>query len=60
MDQIEQRAAFERELNVLIGRYADEFELSVLDAVGVLEAAKFKIMAARWDSDKGDRSSFDS
>lgn len=43
MDQMEQTLAFCRDLEKLIDRYRDEFELTAVCAIGVLEMMKFQL-----------------
>ena len=44
MTQIEQQEAFYNEMEKLIGRYMDEFDLTVVSAIGVLEVHKSQLL----------------
>jgi|TARA_R110000751_G_scaffold274600_1_gene375493 hypothetical protein len=43
MDQSEQQMAFQEELNSLINRYSQEFELTYVSMIGVLEIQKLEL-----------------
>lgn len=45
MNEREQIAAFEADLDRLVGRYCDEFELTAASAVGVLAFKMHTLMA---------------
>lgn len=42
MDKTEQMLAFQRDLEALCERYAEEFDLTVEHVIGVLEVAKIR------------------
>ena len=43
MDQREQQIAFQRELNALVERFADEWDMTYVGMVGVLELQKMEL-----------------
>jgi len=40
----ESAVAFEKELRRLLGRFRDEFELTIVEAIGCLEAEKYALL----------------
>lgn len=44
MTQVEQQEAFYNDMEKLIGRYMDEFDLTVVSAIGVLEIHKNQLL----------------
>ena len=43
MDQREQQIAFQSELNAMVERYSQEFDMTYVSIVGVLELQKLEI-----------------
>ena len=49
MDKQDQVGAFHKEISAVIQRYAKEFDLPALAALGVLEDCKFRILLKLYD-----------
>lgn len=43
MDQREQQMAFQNDLNAMVERYSQEFEMTYVSMIGVLELQKMEI-----------------